>query len=287
MNNFLFQAKQIKKTFSSDQTLIYEGELSIKRNCLTFITGDSGVGKSTLLHILAMTDRADKKEESSTSTCLKCHLKTNSGNSTYEVDYFHEYEKKSWNKRSAKIRSKHFGFLPQQGHLLHNLSVRENLELVFRLRGASGKNNVEKEITKVLKQVELQKMFDKKETSNLSQTELRRSPAYLSGGEAQRLAVARAIMCSPQVIFVDEPTTFLNKILNKKMIELFVEKVHRQECCVIIVTHQYEDFLKENFQDNRTKIHVDHFLLEEKTKEKDTNRTIEICHKELPHELSF
>jgi len=230
-DNWLFYVKNIKKTFSSGKTVCYGFQRKIYPHTITFISGDSGVGKSTFLHLLALLDKPDKPDkEDKENTCFNCRLSSVGLQS--DLDYYQIYNHRSWRKQTAEIRRNHFGFLPQQGHLLNALTVQQNLELVYHLRKSNFQKGLDDEIQDVIDIIGLKDKLSKK---NLS-----RSPAHLSGGEMQRLAVARAIMGSPKIIFVDEPTTFLNDSLIDKMMHYFVDKVYQKETTIIIVTHDYK-----------------------------------------------
>lgn len=231
--DYLFHFKNISKTFRNGNILNFVGKIHINRGCFTFFTGESGIGKSTLLHILGLLDRASATGNDS---CLKYRPAPDS----QIIDYF-DYHKQDLKYkvfsqgRCARLRRVDFGFLPQDGHLLHSLSRRQNLEIVYILRyQPTTKNiNVLDELGEIIRRVK----FDEKNFF----TDGKYSPAPLSGGEKQRLALARAILCKPKVIFVDEPTTFMDDKLIKQAMEVLFDLVLQNGCSIIVVTHQYEE----------------------------------------------
>ncbi len=247
-NNCLFMVKNIGKTFRNGYRITYSGEMKIKKGCFTFITGVSGIGKSTLLHILGLLDKPEKMGNDS----FLNYFPTQDSN---PIDYFDLFKNKwvvfNHSTGRAKIRRSDFGFLPQDGHLLNTFSIRENLELVLRFRHepCSKSPGTDQELQDILKSVGFIKDENIWGRRNFS-------PLNLSGGQRQRLALARAIVCDcqPKVIFVDEPTTYMNEELVKLTVNLLVERVLANKCSIILVTHDYEKlsmYLNENLKAKR------------------------------------
>ena len=236
----LFEVEGVGKRFFTGESIHYEGSIAIKRQRLTIISGSSGLGKSTLLHILSLLDRAEMPADTGRPAKLSCFLRSSgeeSGAEPSRLDYFDLYSRSQWRSSAAAIRRKSFGLLPQFGQLLERLSVRENLELVAHLRGVENEGGVEEHIRRVIERVGLgEKLRDSRQ--------LKKSPRFLSGGEARRLAVATAIIGYPEVIFVDEPTTYLDDELVVKTIKTFAELVEDEGSSVIIVTHQYHQIFE-------------------------------------------
>lgn len=161
------------------------------------IQGQSGCGKSTLLHLLAGLDRPD------------------SGSISWDNEKI-----SSWNKsRLATWRNASVGFIFQAYHLLPELTALENVALPAAL----GRRSSEKAHA-LLEQVGLWNRFH-------------HTPRELSGGEQQRVAVARALMNDPPLLFADEPTGNLDTASATGVIDLLLDLVARKKKCLIIVTH--------------------------------------------------
>ena len=170
MNNL--KAINISKTYSIDGydiEVLNELNLTINKGDTVAISGQSGSGKSTLLQILALLDK-----QSSGSIELN-------GDTTDNLS----------SNQKSQIRLNNFGFVYQHHHLLEDLSVYENIALPLQLKGD-------------LLDLDI-KVRDLAKSIGLS-NRLNHLPWKLSGGEKQRVAVARAMINKPQYIFLDEPT---------------------------------------------------------------------------------
>jgi putative ABC transport system ATP-binding protein len=278
----LFYLKDIRKTFHNGTCLDFKGEMSIRRGSFTFITGNSGIGKSTLLHILGLLDRADFKQDGS---ILK-YRPTPDIEEGY--DYFHLYKNDQGYRlflrsECACLRRKDFGFLPQGGHLLHSLSIWQNLEAVYLLRSRLREKD---QMLKTLQEVSESVGFNldienksypvnsnpktsvslcqgEKQSPDKVRNKWKLSPAVLSGGEAQRLALARAILCNPNVIFVDEPTTFMDGELIKLTMKCLLNRLNSNGCSIILISHDYEG-LQKILKGLQPGVKIDAFHLEKK-----------------------
>ncbi len=284
----LYQVKNIQRRFFTGETVSYFGEMSIHLGRLTLITGSSGVGKSTLLHTLALLNRA---------------LPSDDGGSVFQlrdVTALDDVSKDAGpidllaaggadlDRLRQRFNQRSFGFLPQSGHLLEHLSVIENLSLVAHLRGVPAED-LRAEIQEVLKLVELtdELLIDGNGLGNrptgtgiLSprrwwqrmagvlrgtrqedpEVALGRSPRFLSGGQARRLAVARALIGAPKVLFVDEPLIFLDDELFRKTMGVFLDCVTGSQCAMIVVTHQFDKVIEAIGEYPRS-VKVDHYAL--------------------------
>ncbi|MCB0414525.1 MAG: ABC transporter ATP-binding protein [Bdellovibrionales bacterium] len=198
------QARNIHKAYSQGTGMldILKGiDLQIDRGEAVSIVGASGAGKSTLLHILGTLDRPDQGD----------------------LYYKHENLLKKTDDELAEFRNKKMGFVFQFHHLLSEFTALENIMMPGRISGMS-RPEAKGRAVKLLDQVGL----------------LARShhyPSQLSGGEQQRVAVARSLFCRPEVLFADEPTGNLDT-QNSLMIQDLFFQLHRElGLTLITVTH--------------------------------------------------
>ena len=179
-------------------------DVEISRGEVVSIVGPSGSGKSTLLHILGTLDTADKGEVQMNQVPL--HTLTG--------------------KKMAAFRNKHIGFVFQFHHLLPEFSALENVCIPGWLSGRS-KALVKQEAEKLLTLLGLEKRMENK-------------PNQLSGGEQQRVAVARALINKPDIIFADEPTGNLDSANARDLHQLFFDLRKQFNQTFLIVTHNEE-----------------------------------------------
>lgn len=196
-------AKNIVKRYGTLEVL--KGvSLEIKKGEIVSIVGSSGAGKSTLLHILGTLDTPDEGEVMLNETILT----RLSGNSL------------------ANFRNKHIGFVFQFHHLLPEFSAFENVCIPAWL---SGKRKRETDI----RAKELLGLLGLAERIN-------NKPSQLSGGEQQRVAVARALINNPDIVFADEPTGNLDSANARELHKLFFHLRDKYEQTFLIVTHNEE-----------------------------------------------
>lgn len=196
-------AKQIVKTYDSLQVL--KGvDLTIQQGEIVSIVGSSGAGKSTLLHILGTLDMPDSGEIILRNTSLHV-LK---------------------DKKLAAFRNKHIGFVFQFHHLLPEFTALENVCIPGWIQ-----NNKKADVKKRAK--ELLALL------NLSDR-LEHKPNALSGGEQQRVAVARALINQPDIVFADEPTGNLDSANAEALHQLFFDLRKNFNQTFLIVTHNEE-----------------------------------------------
>lgn len=179
-------------------------DVSIKKREILSITGPSGAGKSTLLQILGTLDKTD-------SGTLKF-------NGTNILSYSP--------KKIAKFRNENIGFIFQFHHLLPEFSALENVSMPALIKGIE-KKDAEKKAIKLLKILGLENRLDHK-------------PKELSGGEQQRVSVARALVNNPAVIFADEPSGNLDTENARDLHELFLKLRDDFGQTFVIVTHNIE-----------------------------------------------
>ena len=199
----MIKAEGIYKSYGQLQVL--KGiDLHIERGQIISIVGASGAGKSTLLHILGTLDRADK------------------GNLMFDNIAINNLN----DKKISEFRNKHIGFVFQFHHLLPEFTALENIFLPALI----GKMK-RREATK--KALELMHFLNISERAE-------HKPAELSGGEQQRVAVARALINNPDVVFADEPSGNLDSINAKELHNLFFDLRNKFNQTFIIVTHNEE-----------------------------------------------
>nr|WP_256096281.1 ABC transporter ATP-binding protein [Streptomyces sp. LUP30] len=178
-----------------------KASISLRRGEVAAITGQSGSGKSSLLY------------------CLAGVLPVARGEIRFEGRTLGELD----DEELSSLRRERFGFVFQYGELLPELTVEENAALPLRLAGQR-----KKEALTVAGEV----------LGRLGLAELRhRRPAQVSGGQSQRVAVARALVHRPAVVFADEPTGSLDSANATAVLEEFLSLARSQGTAVVLVTH--------------------------------------------------
>lgn len=199
----MLRAEQIYKKYG--QLEVLKGvDLQIEKGEIVSIIGSSGAGKSTLLHILGTLDTPD------------------SGKIFLNDEPLHLLK----GKKLAAFRNKYIGFVFQFHHLLPEFSAVENVCIPGWIGGRK-KKEVQVEAIRLLELLGLSDRLDNK-------------PQQLSGGEQQRVAVARALINNPSIIFADEPTGNLDSNNAKELHELFVSLRNKFDQTFLIVTHNEE-----------------------------------------------
>ena len=203
--SIILQAEKLSKEYktSSGAVNALNGvDLSIEKGLFYAIIGRSGSGKSTLLHVLSGLDRPT------------------SGKVLIDgVDMFSFSDEKM-----AIFRRRSMGFVFQQFNLLDEYSVLNNICMPLRLDGRKPDETFLAEVTKMLGIEE----------------KLKKYPYELSGGEQQRVAIARSILAKPHIIFADEPTGNLDKKAGEDTLNLLSSCAARFGQTLIIVTHDLE-----------------------------------------------
>ncbi len=204
MSNIL-NVHNLKKTYSSGSkniTVLHEINFAIEERETFAIVGPSGSGKTTLLGLCAGLDRPDS------GTIDLCGT---------ELSSLTEDER-------AILRNRNVGFVFQDFQLLPTLTALENVAVPLELQGAKNASEVGKDLlTKV-------GLGDR----------IHHYPSQLSGGEQQRVAVARAFSNNPSILFADEPTGNLDAETGEKVIELLFNLNKELGTTLVIVTHDLE-----------------------------------------------
>lgn len=199
----MLKATNIEKYY--DKLHVLKGvDISIAKGEIVSIVGSSGAGKSTLLHILGTLDVAGKGE-----VLLNGQ----------RID-------KLSGKALAKFRNAHIGFIFQFHHLLPEFTALENVCIPGWIAGAKRKDT-EARAVELLKSLGLGERLQNK-------------PHQLSGGEQQRVAVARALINNPDIVMADEPTGNLDSENGRELHKLFIELRDKFQQSFLIVTHNEE-----------------------------------------------
>ncbi|MBI3354239.1 MAG: ABC transporter ATP-binding protein [Nitrospirae bacterium] len=194
----------LHKSFIIDSTTlqVVKGiDMEIKKGEMIAIIGASGVGKSTLLHIIGTLDRPTEGKV------------LFDGNDIFKLD----------NEELARFRNKKIGFVFQFHHLLPEFTALENT-MMPALINRTDKAEAEDTAKKLLKEVGLGERLNHK-------------PGKLSGGEQQRVAVARALLLSPELVLADEPTGNLDTHTGEEIHSLLREINKTKGTTFILVTH--------------------------------------------------
>lgn len=200
----ILEARGIEKSYvtSGQKIEVLRGvDLLLEKGCTVAIVGASGVGKSTLLHLLGALERPDR------------------GLILYEGREVHHLN----DDELALVRNRFVGFVFQFHHLLPEFSAVENV-MIPTLIARTEKKTAYELAEKTLAQVGLQ-------------DRLKHRVGMLSGGEQQRVALARAVVMSPKLLLADEPTGNLDAHTGQKVHELILELGRKNQMATVLVTH--------------------------------------------------
>lgn len=209
MNEFaaiehVIKINNLSKTYTDGQRqvqVLNELDLQVKPGELLAIIGQSGSGKSTLLHLIGGLDDPT------------------AGNINVKGQDIHRMSA----KQQGLFRNKHLGFVYQFHHLLPEFTALENVAMPLLMVNRSVKEAKEKALS-LIEAVGLQDRFDHK-------------PGELSGGEKQRIALARALVAEPDCVLADEPTGNLDAKTADKTFELMLSLNESLGTCFVVVTH--------------------------------------------------
>ena len=206
MNKIILETNNLKKSFNHVNgkiTLFENFNIKIKEGELVALVGPSGSGKSSLLHLLALLDDPTKGE-----------IILNK----QETQYLSNYQKDELRRRSVSI-------IFQDNNLLTDFTAIENVMMPLIIKGENTKV-IFKKAEQILKNV---KIFNRS----------KHFPNQLSGGEQQRIAIARAIIAETKIILADEPTGNLDFKTSKEIFSLFL-KLKKLKKTIIFATHNRE-----------------------------------------------
>jgi lipoprotein-releasing system ATP-binding protein len=197
----LLSAKNISKTFQGKKVLD-NINIEIKKSEVVAISGTSGAGKTTLLNILSTLDKPD--------------MQNNSSLFINNQDVFN-----SDNNKLSILRNQMIGFVFQFHELIPELNILENVSLPAWIKKDDNAEIKAKELLEYFGLIDF----------------LHKKPSTLSGGEKQRVAIARSLINEPKIIFADEPTGNLDSKNSKILFDLFFKLRDDYNCSVVIVTH--------------------------------------------------
>lgn len=199
MKEVILSAKDVSKRFSGE-TVLDRINAEIYRGDFTVIMGASGAGKSTLLYALSGMD------------------------SISEGQVFYQGQEISGldEKQMAALRAREFGFVFQQTCLVSNLTLFENVAVAGYLSSSPGED-VRARAAELLERMHVGQARD-------------RLPGQASGGEAQRAAIARAVINRPGLLFADEPTGALNRRNTDEVLDLLTQ-LNQEGQSILMVTH--------------------------------------------------
>jgi lipoprotein-releasing system ATP-binding protein len=200
----ILSAQGIHKVFETDVERLHvlRGvDLEVERGQIICVVGPSGVGKSTLLHILGTLDRPTEGS-----------VRLNS------EDLFSRDD-----RELAIIRNRYIGFVFQYHHLLPDFTARENILIPVMIQHKISPYDIEK-ASLLLR------------TLGLTEREHHR-PAELSAGERQRVAIAKALINDPLIVFADEPTGSLDRHSSEQLYQLMFNLARERETAFLVVTH--------------------------------------------------
>ena len=201
--NSIISCKNIYKSFSNIEVL--KGiDLNIKKGEIVSIVGPSGSGKTTLLHILGTLENPDPERKPELIIDSQSVMKLN-------------------DNQKAILRNKKLGFVFQFHELLPEFTAIENICMPSWI-SKKNEESIKEDAMNILSELDLLKMANKK-------------PDEMSGGERQRVSVARSLMNSPKIVFADEPSGNLDSENSKTLYNLFYEVRKKIGCSFLIVTH--------------------------------------------------
>ncbi|MDP5110432.1 MAG: ABC transporter ATP-binding protein [Rickettsiaceae bacterium] len=208
MSKAILTLKSISKDYKQGRSIIEvlkNVNLTVHQKEMVAIVGASGSGKSTLLHIAGLLDTADSGE--------------------IFIDNVEDIRVKNL-RYSNRVRLENMGFIYQYHHLLTDFTAQENAAMPLLINNIPRKEAMERSAT-ILEELGLGKR-------------LYNVPGELSGGEQQRVAVARALINNPKIILADEPTGNLDPHTADEVFAIFLERIEKENAALIMVTHNLE-----------------------------------------------
>jgi putative ABC transport system ATP-binding protein len=197
----LLACHELVKSFGATAAL-NGASLELAAGEIVAVMGPSGSGKSTLLH------------------CAAGILSPDAG----EVIFNGESVGGQSDARRSELRRTQFGFVFQFGRLVPELSCSENVSLPLRLAGTRGREAAHR----------AGEWLERLEVTDVAA----KLPGEVSGGQGQRVAVARALVTAPRVVFADEPTGALDSLNGERVMQLLTKAARETKAAVVLVTHE-------------------------------------------------
>lgn len=213
MKKVLLQCRQVSKVFAQGQiknTVLNKIDVDIYEKEFTVIMGSSGAGKSTLLYALSGMDAVTE------------------GTVSYKGKEITRLKE----KQLANLRAQEFGFVFQQTHLVSNLTLYENVAVAGFVSKKGSTVEIQNRANDLLSQMGIKQARA-------------RLPSQVSGGEAQRGAIARAMIGSPGILFADEPTGALNRAHTDEVLSLLTS-LNDSGQSILMVTHDLRAVVRGN-----------------------------------------
>lgn len=213
MKEILLKGTNICKAFpgnGGETQILQSVNVEICQGDFTIIMGASGAGKSTLLYALSGMDSIT------------------GGEIIYKDQKISSFSE----KQMAALRAKEFGFVFQQTHLVSNLTLFENVTVAGYVSKTASPKEIQERASRLLRQMHAEKAAD-------------RLPSQVSGGEAQRAAIARAMIGNPGLLFADEPTGALNKTNSEEVLNL-LSGLNQNGQSILMVTHDAKAAIRGN-----------------------------------------
>ena len=207
--SIILEGKNITKTYESESengtlTVLNNTSLAIEKGSIVTVAGVSGSGKSTLLHIMGGLDRPD------------------SGSVLWENKSIYEMQA----EELAKFRNKKLGFVFQFHHLLPEFTALENIMMPALISGTSP-DEASGRAMQLLEQFGIPGRAEHR-------------PTQISGGEQQRVAMARALMNNPDLILADEPTGNLDEKNTEILLKQLFDLREKENVSILLITHEKE-----------------------------------------------
>ncbi len=202
----MLTVENLDKTFKQGSDKVHavkDVDLTVRKGERVYIHGPSGAGKSTLMQVLGALSRPTK------------------GSVTFRDRDIYELS----DRRRSFLRNTSFGFVFQFYYLLPELNVLENVMLPAMIKGRSSGREIKGRAMELLRTVNMEERS-------------KHRPSQLSGGEAQRTAIARALVNSPDILFCDEPTGNLDSEMSVRIYDLIYRISEENGMSIVVVSHQ-------------------------------------------------